>query len=94
MYDFYFGDKESIEKDPKQWLITIKRMLPRWPNGIPDTEFLAIYDQLTALEADGTFQRDRKMVLVETGSGASTTSTPSSTRLSAVICPPSPMVRL
>ncbi len=72
MYDFYFGDKESIEKDPKQWLITIKRMLPRWPNGIPDTEFLAIYDQLTALEADGTFQRDRKMVLVETGSGAST----------------------
>lgn len=72
MYDFYFGDPASIEKDPKHWLITIKRMLPRWPNGIPDTEFLAIYDQLEALERDGTFRPGQGMVLVETGSGAST----------------------
>ena len=42
MYDFYFGTRKEIEEDPKNWLLTIKRMLPRWPNGIPDTEYIAL----------------------------------------------------
>lgn len=72
MYDFYFGTKKEIEEDPKKWLLTIKRMLPRWPNGIPDSEFLAIYDLLEDMEREGTIQKNDDLVLVETGSGAST----------------------
>ncbi len=72
MYDFYFGTRKEIEEDPKNWLLTIKRMLPRWPNGIPDTEYIALYDLLIDLESKGTYRKDEDMVLVETGSGAST----------------------
>jgi hypothetical protein len=65
MYDFYFGTKKEIEKDPKKYLLTIKRMLPRWANSIPDSEYLAIYDCLNE------FKLPKKPVFVETGSGAS-----------------------
>ncbi|MCP3929318.1 MAG: hypothetical protein GY705_09485 [Bacteroidetes bacterium] len=71
MYDFYFGTNEQIDTDPKQWLINIKRMLPRWPNGIPDSEFLAIYDILEEIERSQN-PIENECVLVETGSGAST----------------------
>jgi len=66
MYDFYFGTKENIDKDPKKYLLTIKRMLPRWCNSIPDSEYLALYDVISNLKLP------RNPVLVETGSGAST----------------------
>ncbi|BCB96317.1 hypothetical protein JZK55_12390 [Dissulfurispira thermophila] len=66
MYDFYFGKREDIEKDPKRFLLAIKRMLPRWCNSIPDSEYLALYDVLDDLKLLD------KSVLVETGSGAST----------------------
>lgn len=66
MYDFYFGTREEIDNDPKKYLITIKRMLPRWCNSIPDSEFLAIYDAAFQLELP------TRPVFVETGSGAST----------------------
>jgi len=72
VYDFYFGTREDIEKDPKKWLLTIKRMLPRWLNGIPDSEYLAIYDLLDALGKDQSFAKNENMVFVETGSGSST----------------------
>lgn len=66
MYDFYFGTKEEIEKDPKKYLLTIKRMLPRWCNSIPDSEYLALYDVIMGIELPPS------PVFVETGSGAST----------------------
>lgn len=66
MFDFYFGTKAEIEKDERKMLLTIKRMLPRWVNSIPDSEYLAIYDDLVTLNMAG-----RKPVLVETGVGAS-----------------------
>ena len=72
MYDFYFGTREDIERDPQKWLLSIKRMLPRWPNGIPDSEYLAVYDLLDALEKKENFSKNKRMVLVETGSGSST----------------------
>lgn len=66
MYDFYFGKKEKIEKNPLKWLLAIKRMLPRFVNSIPDSEFSALYHVL----------RESKLVktpvLIETGCGAST----------------------
>ena len=66
MYDFYFGTKEEISKDPKKDLLTIKRMLPRWCNSVPDSEYLAIYDAISLLEPP------KHPVFIETGSGAST----------------------
>src|SRR5258705_212924 len=66
MYDFYFGTRAEIEKDEKKFLLSVKRMLPRWVNSIPDSEYLAIYDDLESLDRKG-----KKPVLVETGVGAS-----------------------
>lgn len=66
MYDFYFGTKKDIDSDPKKYLLTIKRMLPKWCNSIPDSEYLALYDILSDLELPNN------SVFVETGSGAST----------------------
>lgn len=71
MYDFHFGTHAHIEENPQSWLIDIKRMLPRWPNGIPDSEFLAVYDLLSGLEEMLPADDRRNSVLVETGSGAS-----------------------
>ena len=42
MYDFYFGSKEDIAKDETKFLIAIKRMMPRWVNSLPDSEYLAL----------------------------------------------------
>lgn len=66
MYDFYFGTENEIKKDPKKYLLTIKRMMPRWCNSIPDSEFLALYDIMNG------FDFPEKPVFLETGSGAST----------------------
>ena len=46
MYDFYFGDKKKILSQPEEFLIFCKRMLPRWLNGIPDSEYLEIWNTL------------------------------------------------
>lgn len=66
MYDFYFGAKEKIEEDPLKWLIAIKRMLPRYVNGVPDSEYEALYYALREQEVVNN------PVLVESGCGAST----------------------
>ena len=65
MYDFHFGDLEKIRKDPEGFLVFVKRMLPRWINGIPDSECIAIYRVLQGIGKNDT-------TLVETGCGAST----------------------
>ena len=65
MYDFYFGTKQEIEDNQEEFLIFVKRLLPRWINGIPDSECLAIYRVLKQIKSG-------KPVLVETGCGAST----------------------
>ena len=50
MYDFYFTDKKKIKRDPEKFLILVKRLLPRWANGIPDSECIAIYKLLVNLQ--------------------------------------------
>lgn len=67
MFDFYYGDKEKIIKHPKDYIIFIKRMLPRWLNCIPDSECLAIWDTLQECSVD-----NNKGTIIETGTGAST----------------------
>ena len=42
MYDFYFGSKEQIKEREDKFLLSIKRMMPRWVNSLPDSEFLAL----------------------------------------------------
>ncbi|MDD9904940.1 MAG: class I SAM-dependent methyltransferase [Rhodospirillaceae bacterium] len=65
MYDFMLGTREEIVADPRRYLLSVKRMLPRWANSLPDSEFHALID-LVAYQ-----DRDRP-VFVETGVGAST----------------------
>lgn len=66
MFDFYFGSKEEIEENESDYILFIKRMMPRWCNSIPDSECLAILDLLN------TLPKKERPVLVETGTGAST----------------------
>ncbi len=64
MYDFHFGSKKDIESNQEDFLVFVKRLLPRWINGIPDTECLAIYRTLNQIKTT-------KPILIETGCGAS-----------------------
>ncbi len=71
MYDFYFGEPDGIAKDEVKFLISIKRMLPKWCNSIPDSEFIAICKLLEEASARAA-AAERQLVIVETGVGAST----------------------
>ena len=64
MYDYYFGDKKEINKNEDRYLLSIKRMFPKWINSIPDTEFLALGNIAKSIKKN-------KPIFVETGSGAS-----------------------
>ena len=66
MYDFYFDSKKNILKDPENFLIFVKKLLPRWLNGIPDSECLAIFKILQKRKIK------KNIVAIETGCGAST----------------------
>lgn len=68
MYDFSFEKIEKIKKNPEEFLIFVKRLLPRWANGIPDSECIAIFKLLKFFKK----RKKKKLVLLETGSGAST----------------------
>ena len=65
MYDFYFGDKDEINSDEEKFLISVKRMLPKWTNSIPDSEYLALHRVAAKVDKN-------EPVFVETGLGAST----------------------
>ena len=67
MYDFVYGDKNKILSNPKDYLLFVKRLLPRWANGIPDTECLSLFEVLETLKK----KNKKKLNLIETGSGAS-----------------------
>lgn len=44
MYDFSYRNLKEIKKNPEDYLIFIKRLLPRWVNGIPDSECIVIFN--------------------------------------------------
>lgn len=69
MYDFYLGTREDIARDEIKFLIAIKRMMPRWTNSIPDSEFIALAKLLD--EQGANSQSGRRLIVVETGAGAS-----------------------
>jgi len=66
MYNFFLGSRDDIEADPRTFLVAIKRMLPRWANSLPDSEFHALIDLIESQD------HARPPVFVETGAGAST----------------------
>jgi len=69
MYDFYFGERDAVLEDEVGYLISVKRMMPRWCNSIPDSELVAIHNDL---ERSNVADSSSQGVLVETGCGAST----------------------
>ena len=66
MYDFYFDTKKQIKKNPEEFLLFVKKLLPRWLNGNPDTECIAIFKILQKRKIK------KNIVPIETGCGAST----------------------
>jgi len=64
VYDFYCLGQEQLGDDLSDYLIFVKRTLPRWVNSIPDNEYLAIFEQARATLRSGD-------AIVETGCGAS-----------------------
>lgn len=67
MYDFVLGTRDEVLSNEDKFLLAVKRMLPRWLNSIPDTEFGA----LSALAREAR-NNSSSPVFVETGVGAST----------------------
>jgi len=67
MYDFVLGSEEHVLNNEKTFLLAVKRMLPRWLNSIPDSE----YGALCTL-AEQACSRNKNPTIVETGVGAST----------------------
>ena len=66
MYNYIFqGD---AKKNPNDFLIFVKRLMPRWVNCIPDSECIAIFEILKKLRE----KKRKNLVMVETGCGAST----------------------
>ena len=66
MYNYIFqGD---AKKNPNDFLIFIKRLMPRWVNCIPDSECIAIFEILKKIR----IKKRKKLIMIETGCGAST----------------------
>jgi hypothetical protein len=77
MFNYHYGSRQEVEEKEVQILLSMKRMLPRWLNGLPDSVFIAIYELLNELGTSALSEK-KKIVLVETGVGVST--------LAAVYC--------
>lgn len=69
MYEFYLGSVPRNFDEESQYLLSVKRLLPRWINSVPDMQFLAICRLLHDLGTQTDKQKER-LCLVETGTGA------------------------
>jgi hypothetical protein len=70
MYDFFLGSREEIASNETKFLIAVKRMMPRWVNSVPDTEFLSLAALLDE-QGRAAVAAGRRFVVAETGAGAS-----------------------
>ncbi len=66
MFSFFYGDREQIRQNEFDYLLSIKRMLPRYLNSLPDQSFRFMH---RILNRQVTLD---KPIMVETGIGAST----------------------
>lgn len=67
MYNYIFGSKKKILKNPKNFLIFVKRLLPKYANSLPDSGAITLFDMVKKLG-------NKKSSIIETGVGASTIS--------------------
>jgi len=67
MYNYIFGSKKDILNNPKNFLIFVKRLLPKYANSLPDSGAITLFDMVKKLGK-------KKSSLIETGVGASTIS--------------------
>lgn len=65
MFDFFYGDRDAVQENPEGFLLFVKHLLPRWANGIPDSECLGIFRA-------SNIERGEGRVFAESGVGAST----------------------
>ena len=64
MYDYIFGTKKHIYNNPEEFLLFIKRLLPRHCNSIPDSLAITIFQEVKKIKTNE--------IILETGCGAST----------------------
>ena len=50
MYDYTFEENTNPKRYPEEFLISVKRLFPRWANGIADSECIAIFRILKLLK--------------------------------------------
>ncbi len=67
MYNYIYGQKKEILNQPKNFLIFIKRLLPKYANSLPDSGAITLLDMVKKLG-------NKKSSIIETGVGASTIS--------------------
>ncbi len=65
MYNYIFGSKKDILKQPENFLIFVKRLLPKYANSLPDSGVITLFEMVKKLGK-------KKSSLVETGVGTST----------------------
>mgnify|MGYP006099488315 CR=1 FL=1 len=65
MYNYIYGTKKQILNAPEDFLIFVKRLLPKYANSLPDSAIPTFYEQIKKLKGNSNS-------LVETGVGAST----------------------
>ncbi|MEO5334917.1 MAG: hypothetical protein H7839_23130, partial [Magnetococcus sp. YQC-5] len=70
MYEFFLGGRPNNIDEEIKFLVSVKRLLPRWVNSIPDSEFIAIA-MIVRDVSENAARRGEKVCLVETGVGAS-----------------------
>ena len=49
MYNFIYGSKINILKKPKNFLIFVKRLLPKYANSLPDSAAITLFDMVFKL---------------------------------------------
>jgi hypothetical protein len=64
MYDYIFGTKKHIYKNPEEFLLFVKRLLPKHCNSIPDSLAITIFQEVRKIKKND--------IILETGCGAST----------------------
>ena len=67
MYNYIYGSKKDIQSHPKNFLIFVKRLLPKYANSLPDSGAITLFDMVKKLGL-------KKSSIIETGVGASTIS--------------------
>lgn len=63
MYDYYFSEKKKIKKNPEDFILFVKKLLPKSCNSFPDSQIIRIFRYL---------KKNKINNMIETGTGSST----------------------